>query len=1166
MKKAARRVIASILSVVIILTSVLACDFSAFAKTRIETTTAKFDFNRSFAAGYPPIDNTVGNGSVSFLQYRNNGYATYGGANEYHNRNNGTYSAYYTQPFSGCFEEDGMMFIDHLNDYIKAGSDFEISWRYYVYGKSLDLNEAGYFCLGTNYNASDKGNGTFNISENNVLSVNYQGKIRQGGNMLSPSFSSASEGVKDCKIYYSSQDRTFTITINGETKVVNTTYSPEQMRYFGIGSATNSSYGRFIIENLTIKTVEYKLDKEEIEADMRQAMSVYEEKMARGVAYKNMSAAYKAYVNCQKAYDAYFYGGETGLDMAGYADALRDAAANMTVWTSPKGNFVPAFSNSDSRNPNSAVNCLWAEYSDDPWAYKEIQKQNVTANFYYHNSVYMYDGEISIPFIVGFYRTNSIWSPRNPRVWYASLFSQEGGLRLKNDLYRGDIVSYRDFNTIYNSGYRIQAGENTGYSIVLSTGDIRYMANFFTVDDSAFAENQYYVQAYPTYFRLGYGDGGDSSSLGYYTVPLGSNKSFYIINYKELLDYINSGTHKEYFRNISEYSEGGLEKLMEAYDAATPVNPTLYDYSSNTASQVSGCANTIRTAVDKFKNVGAIKKDSSEYYWVRKAIDKSKEIGEVNPQISNGSTNTTRYTAQSWNAYADKLRIAKSAMANVVTSAGYASHYNNTQIINISTDFYNAVDNLKYNYIVEYISFAGEKLGAVVCGEGDTVRTDLVMNTAPEQSTDGSSLHKVYYWQEQIIDRATYADVEVVSVREQQASEECDMQQLSVVSEATCTAGEVSLCRCSVCGAEREITTSEPLGHNYVSEIVEPTCTQRGYTVERCTRCSNEIIDESSYTESLGHEYSYEVVSEANCVFSGYGKYSCIRCDESYTEEIPVNPNAHAELIYSRTVAPTETEQGYDIYYCSNLCGYWEKRNFTDPVGGESDFSDYLEAYNAAVAGLVTDFEPYTDESADLYRDAVAQAKMNGEAAINSQSAEELELATKALIESSALLRIKTCEVLVYINGADGEAFEIDSLPKNVNYGDELNINLASQIGENDVEKWTVEQNGVTKKVALNSQNYDIVVKDDAVVNVYLSENKTSDDKKYSKVTMLNNDGKVIGTEYVLNGFELDLSAKKLLGISAPDIPFYQFAGWEIVSGSKTVNGDTVIQANYAVI
>lgn len=228
--KKARNSVALIMAAVLVLCSFAICDFTAFAKIPIETTTAEFDFSEGFANGAPTVNNRVGEGQISFFQYRSSGYETYNASGIYHERNNGAYSNYYSEPYVGCFEEDGLVFIDNLKNYIKDDNDFEITWKYYIYNKGFSDNYGGYFSLGTEFNSNNKGRASYDIGENEVLSLSYDGRIRQGSSVYSDkSFSAVAAGEKDCSVYYSADDKTFTITVNGVSQTVSTSYKPSQM-------------------------------------------------------------------------------------------------------------------------------------------------------------------------------------------------------------------------------------------------------------------------------------------------------------------------------------------------------------------------------------------------------------------------------------------------------------------------------------------------------------------------------------------------------------------------------------------------------------------------------------------------------------------------------------------------------------------------------------------------------------------------------------------------------------------------------------------------------------------------------------------------------------------------------------------------------------------------
>ncbi|WP_296967343.1 hypothetical protein [uncultured Eubacterium sp.] len=938
---------------------------------------------------------------------------------------------------------------------------------------------------------------------------------------------------------------------------------------------------------------------------LKKAMTEFENKMASGKIYKNMSNAYTAYVNAQKAIDAYSYGGVTSLSIAQYTTTLSNAVNSMTEWSAPAPNISPKFSSSDNGTIPLNTGCLWYEYTNDPLVTSfTAEGNNVTANFYYQNGVYLYtNSSPNIPYLVGFYKTSSsiTANPSNPRVLYMAMRGQNGGLFIKNSQYRGDVVS-REFSNVISKSYQINAYEiGDDNNIILSTGDMRYMANYFNISyQAAFQGGNYFVAAKPTQFSIGNGTKSDGNTVKWVKYISGVDaRTFYVINYKPLLDSINSNSNRNLLKNVQYYKQGGLSALMQAYDAATAVDPSAYDYSLNTAEKVTTCANNIKNAVSKFTSVTSPTRDRESYNDLRNALTAAKETGKQNKIISSETAQSTRYTAETWNNYYTALIQAQNAMADVLSQNGYTGTYNSKSVTSIAQELTSAMNGLKYNYIVEFISVSKQNMGSVIIEDGQTVDTSAIVNTPTVKGIQEKQTHIVYYWTPITVNKSEYGDTQVITINEESKEEACRLTFGDVIKNPTCNSPGIRESICDICGGVYQIET-EKAEHNYTSEVIQstcsekgytlytctqcgdtykdnytelaphsyqtvtvaPTCTEKGYTAQRCSVCSHEEIDESSYVNALGHEYTYAVIREADCTFKGVGEYTCVRGDSSYTELLPENPNNHPNLVYSRTVAPTATEQGYDIYCCDNLCGYWEKKNITNPTDTNSEFNDFLEAYNASLLTITENFEAYTDESKEAYCEAIANAKSAAGIAIENKDGSALDSATKNIIEASALLRVRTISIKLLVYGANGEIIEPTTSTTQAQYGDIVTLDISDSTDNMNVEKWTVTKDGVTKKVSQNEAVCQIVANSDAVVNAYLTEDEVEPADKI-KLTLLNNNGRVIETKYIDSANELDLTNKAIEGVTAPKIPFYVFKEWKTV---KSENNQLVLQATYEVV
>lgn len=802
---------------------------------------------------------------------------------------------------------------------------------------------------------------------------------------------------------------------------------------------TNITFNSASALNMTIS--EKPVDTNAAINQMKSAMSAYETKMASGTVYTNMENAYNAYVNCQKAYDAYYYGGKTDINFTSYTNALTSATNSMGLWSKPTTSVVPKFDSNETTSTSNATNCLWAENNTDPLASGMTGSNNTVYNVYYHTGVYMYtDVAPKIPFIIGFYRYSSWGSPANPRVWYAYLSSSTGGLNIANSSYVGDVGS-RHFSTLMGSGYRIYSTATTSssYNIILSSGDVRYMANQFSV--SQISDSTSYVKAYPNTLVYGVGSKDNASSINKTeSHNIGSGKPLYIINYRPLYNQITNSIYKSYLRNVANYKEGGLSNLMKAFDSATSVNPKNYDYSSNTESMVTTCAGKISTALSNFKGVGTPTTDSAMYNSIRASIESAKNNYSENPTITNNYITTTKFDETSFGAVTSALNTAKNAMANVLSN-GYASTFNGSSISTISSNLTNSINNLNQNYIVEYHKANGSYVGSKVYAKGENTNVNDFANTPTVAGKNTNRNHKTYSWESIEVG----GNETVITITEKEVTSPCTLTTPITTKEPTCTSSGTETQSCMICGSQYTNIMSQK-SHSYIDTVIQPTCTTKGYTIhkcadcdysytdtetqmlphsfiettveatcetggykaKRCSVCGYDMIEESSITDALGHQYICDRVMIGDCTSPETFEYTCSRCNDSYTEYMEINPNVHSDVIYARTIAPTGTTMGYDIYYCSYLCGYWEKRNITAPtniVAEDNAYSDYLEVYNEAYKYIETEYADYTRESITAYWAEIARAREIAENAIESNNPADIDTATTMIIEAKSILK-----------------------------------------------------------------------------------------------------------------------------------------------------------------
>ncbi len=137
--------------------------------------------------------------------------------------------------------------------------------------------------------------------------------------------------------------------------------------------------------------------------------------------------------------------------------------------------------------------------------------------------------------------------------------------------------------------------------------------------------------------------------------------------------------------------------------------------------------------------------------------------------------------------------------------------------------------------------------------------------------------------------------------------------------------------QCTVC-MEAETRTLPKVDpnhtHSYTAVVTAPTCTKSGYTTYTCA-CGDTY--QGSYVAATGHTWGTGVVrTAATCTAKGERVYTCA-CGATRTEVSPATGHSYT----TTTVAPTETQQGYDLHTCKN-CGASYKDNYTDPVPTET--------------------------------------------------------------------------------------------------------------------------------------------------------------------------------------------------------------------------------------
>ena len=123
-------------------------------------------------------------------------------------------------------------------------------------------------------------------------------------------------------------------------------------------------------------------------------------------------------------------------------------------------------------------------------------------------------------------------------------------------------------------------------------------------------------------------------------------------------------------------------------------------------------------------------------------------------------------------------------------------------------------------------------------------------------------------------------------------------------------------------------------GYGTTKNTVPPTCGADGCIETVCSNCG-EVIATKVIPATGAHTWDNgTVTTEPTETTPGVRTFSCAVCSQTKTEVIPAT-GAHT-FVFTKNVAPSCTEAGYDLYTCRD-CGASEQRNVKPALGHKWD-------------------------------------------------------------------------------------------------------------------------------------------------------------------------------------------------------------------------------------
>ena len=192
---------------------------------------------------------------------------------------------------------------------------------------------------------------------------------------------------------------------------------------------------------------------------------------------------------------------------------------------------------------------------------------------------------------------------------------------------------------------------------------------------------------------------------------------------------------------------------------------------------------------------------------------------------------------------------------------------------------------------------------------------------------------------------------EVVSTRELPPTGAHDWDGGTVTTAPTETTPGVRTFTCRGCDQTRTEAIPATGAHDYqFTKNVAPTCTDGGYDLYTCSGCG--ATERRNLTDAAGHKWDGGTVTTTPTETTpGVRTRTCTVCGDIREETIPAT-GAH-DYQFTKNVAPTCTDGGYDLYTCSG-CGATERRNLTDAAGHKWDGGTVTTAPTETTPGVRT--------------------------------------------------------------------------------------------------------------------------------------------------------------------------------------------------------------------
>lgn len=273
-------------------------------------------------------------------------------------------------------------------------------------------------------------------------------------------------------------------------------------------------------------------------------------------------------------------------------------------------NIEENYYNNSYKNVLYAPNNMQEAYLSGAVSAEGKDKIYLNSHIFYGNTVLLYNGNTVPQFPIGFAITgyskpwNYGWG--NVRSHYCRISDGANGLAIANTKWKGTDGRNNVQYILNNRGELNVYSDNSSVGSYYTQGETGYYANIMQYTGGDFTES--YKKINPTFeYRVS----TDEGTPQVHTTGSVSGKSIYVLNYKKIVDKVNSVNSFLSTFDDSIYDTTTLNAYYNAIYKMFAFDPSLYDYDANTEQAVKDAANdmdSLIAAVDTAYNSLKLKK------------------------------------------------------------------------------------------------------------------------------------------------------------------------------------------------------------------------------------------------------------------------------------------------------------------------------------------------------------------------------------------------------------------------------------------------------------------------------------------------------------------------------------------------------------------------------